>query len=234
MRFVLVLCISLATTLACGSGAAGDDDDDDIAGVDGGEATGRYFPIDVGAAWTYRVVDNLGSTGTKIQTVVTLEDVGGDKAGVTAYRLETSKPSAKRTVSWQEDTGTALIRHREQTFAADQTQETDEIYAPGKLRLDESPDHVATGAVFSETYDERITDFTLSGATTTITKTEQWTVVAVDVDVTVPAGTFSCIELRRVNAATGSDKSYWFSRGVGKVREVGAGQTEELMAYTLP
>jgi hypothetical protein len=44
----------------------------------------------------------------------------------------------------------------------------------------------------------------------------------------VPAGTFDAIVLRKVG---GSEKRYWYVRGVGKVKETG-GQVEELVSWS--
>lgn len=192
----------------------------------------RYFPIAVGASWSYEVSSG-GTNGVKVQTVLALEDVGGAKAGTVAYKVQSTKPSGKITVSWQQDTGTSLLRHREQTFASDQTQETEEAYSPAKLRLDEGAGNLTDGATFQYTYEETVEDLT-TNSSTTISKTEVWTVEAVDVLVTVPAGAFACVQIRKFNAATGSDKRYWFAKGVGKIREESASQTEELTTYYLP
>lgn len=76
-----------------------------------------------------------------------------------------------------------------------------------------------------------------AGLITTMTQvTDLWSVVAVDQSVTVPAGTFKALVVRRrANAGTGSDKTFWFVRGIGKVKETGVGeQTEELTSYTFP
>lgn len=215
------------------SGGIGSADGSAGGAPDGGDVSTRYFPMVVGATWTYDVTKTVGVSGKKTQQVMAVEDVGGDKAGVTAFRVRSDKPSGKWTVSWQQDTGDALVRHREKTFAADGTQETDEFYAPRKLRLDESAAHVKAGVSFTDTYTEKVHDL-VAGSTVTVTKTETWTIEAVDARITVPAGTFTCLKVHRTNAKTGSDKRYWFARGVGKVREEGAGQTEALRSYSIP
>jgi len=216
-----------------GTADAGNTSDAGTSSDAGTAPTGRYFPLAVGASWGYQVTNAGVTTGTKVQAVLALEDVGGTKAGITAYKVQSTKPSGKITISWQEDTGTSLIRHREQTFTSTQTQETEEVYMPSKLRLDESVAHLAMGASFDVTYNEHIQDFVLN-TVTDFSKTETWTVEGIDVPVTVPAGTFSCIQLHKVNAVTGSDKRYWFSRGVGKVREESASQIEELTTFSMP
>ncbi len=225
---------SLAVLASCG-GSSGSDvgsaQEDGDAALSETVDLERYFPIAVGASWTYEVQSG-GSTGTKVQSVLALEDVGGAHAGTLAYKVQSTKPSGKITISWQEDTGAALVRHREQTFARDQSQETEETYTPAKLRLDESAERLTDGASYDYTYDEIVLDLA-TNQTSTLSKTETWTVEAVDVLVTVPAGAFSCIQVRKFNAGTGSDKRYWFSKGVGKVREESATQIEELTRYWL-
>jgi len=192
----------------------------------------RYFPMAIGAKWTYKV-NNKGVIGTKVQEVLGYEDVGGLKAGVMAYKVQSNKPSGKKTISWQKDDGFSLVRHREHTFAANGSQETEEFYLPGKLRLDETSAHTVLGASYHYIYTEKVHDFVLA-ANTSLLKDEVWTVEAVDFAVTVPAGTFNCMQLHKTNASTGSDKRYWFAKGVGKVKEQSANQTEELVSFQFP
>jgi len=195
--------------------------------------SGRYLPLVTGTQWTYRVT-NDGERTTKISTVGDLEDVGGAKAGVLAYRVSTVKAEGGEadTVSWQEDTGTALRRHRELDMTGTHTEEW---YQPYKLRLDESADHVSDGATWSESYVELVKREG-SSLTTSSDKTEAWVVEAVDDVVAVPAGRFCALRVRRTSAVGdkgGSDKTYWFVRGIGKVKETG-GKTEELVEYRIP
>jgi hypothetical protein len=159
--------------------------------------------------------------------------VGGAKAGILAYRQRTQKGSGRTTVSWHEDAGSAIRRHRELVYDASSTLETEEYYNPYKLRVDGTAAHTVAGATWIEAYAEHTTDFLLGGAMTTTAKSDRWTIEAVDVTVTVPAGTFSCIRIRHVGLSTMSDKTYWFARGVGKVKEVG-GMVEELTSYSIP
>jgi hypothetical protein len=52
--------------------------------------------------------------------------------------------------------------------------------------------------------------------------------------VTVPAGTFEALVLRKVSGASdgANEKHYWYVPGVGKVKETGS-QTEELTEFHL-
>lgn len=202
----------------------------DPGASDGGLAA-RYFPLAVGVAWSYQVIDGeSGATRVKRQEVLALEAMVGSKAGITAYRLQ-SERDAGFTVSWQEDTGAAVLRHREESYDAAGALEREELYRPGKLRLDETPAHLAVGASYLEDYEEDVTE---AGGLSTIVKAERWTVEAVDEIVEVPAGRFACLRLARHNDEAGSMKRFWFARGIGKVKEEGAGQTELLAGYELP
>jgi hypothetical protein len=184
-----------------------------------------------GYSWTFRVTDVDNVTTEKTQTVGALEDVGGAKAGTTAYRLTTTKPGGM-TISWQEDTGDGIHRHRELDQSG--ANHSEEVYTPFRTRIDETAAHLATDATWMESYTETITDDL--GITTMTEKTETWTVEAVDEPVEVPAGTYCALRLHRTSTAggtEGSDKRYWFARGVGKVKETGANQTEELVSFSL-
>jgi hypothetical protein len=61
---------------------------------------------------------------------------------------------------------------------------------------------------------------------------DQWRVLEAEVSATVLAGTFDHCVILEKRALSSAVKSYTFCRGVGKVKEVGEGQTEELA--TLP
>ncbi len=239
---------------ACGNGASGPGPGADAAGtVDAATAidapaaidapvatdapaggcptTGRYLALATGRTWTYRVTDvATGAVKTKSQVVGPLENITAIHAGVMAYRVTTTQPGGT-TESWQEDTGSAIRRHKENdnTGAASSSTRFD----PYRTRVDELPAHLITGAQWSESYTELTT---ITGmAPTTAAKTERWNVIAVDEPLTVPAGTFCTLHLHRVSTVgglPGSDKEYWFARRVGKIKESGMAQIEELTAHT--
>jgi hypothetical protein len=230
-RSLLALLILGGCTAGSGPGDDGDDDDTPPPTDLECPTEGRFMELTPGATWTYRVDDGEEIT-EKTQTVGALEDIGGSKAGTMAYRLTTNKPGGGQTISWQEDTGTSILRHRE----LDQSggTQTDEIYEPYKLRVDESADHLNAGAAWTETYQEIVTDS--ENVTTTADKTEAWEVVAFDEMISVEAGEFCTLHVQRMSStggAGGSLKHYWFARGVGKVKESGDNQTEELLSYSL-
>ncbi|MEZ4364901.1 MAG: hypothetical protein R2939_01275 [Kofleriaceae bacterium] len=195
-------------------------------------ASARLLPLAIGASWTFAVTPSGGAPETKVTTVEALEDVGATKAGVIAFRIRTEKLDGI-TVSWQEDTCTSIVRHREQAFDLGGLLESDQVYVPSKLRVDESPAHTAQDATWIDAYTE-VEEDPITGDVTTTSKSERWTVEDTAAEVTVPAGTFTALLLRRMGEEVGqADKRYWFVAGVGKVKEEGD-QLEELTEYTLP
>jgi hypothetical protein len=192
----------------------------------------RYLPLTVGASWTYDVTD-LSVPGSlpvaKATTVEGFESVGDRKDGTMAFRIRTEKASGS-TTSWQEDRCTSIVRHREQSYSASNLMESDQFYMPSKLRIDETAEHLAVGARWTVSYDEVEVD-PVAGETT-VSKDETWSVEAVGESITVPAGTFSTVQLRKVTSGE-ADKRFWFAAGVGKIKEEGE-QREELRAFNLP
>ncbi len=88
----------------------------------------------------------------------------------------------------------------------------------------------ASGWAYSSTVQERV-HLTDGSPDTVKEKTYAWRVVAVDEEVTVPAGTFKAIKI--VRARTDADKvekAYWLVPGIGKIKESGE-RDEELVEY---
>jgi hypothetical protein len=223
----LLVCVLL---VACGDESPGDAAD---AGQgDGAPLDQRYLPLAPGATWQWDVTDNdpvePDPPYVKTSTVGALEDVGGAKAGQMAYKVTTVGDDGT-TVSWQELSASAVRRHREQTFDLNNTLISDQVFNPHKLRIDERSDRIVAGATWTETYTE------VENGGPSLPKVEQWTVLGVDVPCTTGSGeTLSCLQVRRNGEDEGdSVKTYWFARGVGKVREEGK-KTEVLKSYDLP
>jgi hypothetical protein len=218
------LALALAAALGCGN-------EDPGGGMDGPRpdappADQRYLPLSTGATWTYKVTPLGLPPEDKSQTVMAFEAVP-DRTDVMAFHVLTEKIDGT-TESWQADAGDRVVRYREKSYDLAGTPIDDEVYTPYKLRLDESGEHTAAGAAWTESYTEAI-----NGAAA-VARSENWTVEAVEEDVTVPAGTFTCLRVRRQGSEFGqADKTFYFARGVGKVKELGD-QTEELVSYSLP
>jgi hypothetical protein len=223
MRLIGAVTLAAALAVGCGNESQGNGD-----GCEPSAST-RYFPLQEGATWTYKITDPAtGEVKEKSSTVGALEDVGGMKKGTMAFRVTTEHLNDS-TVSWQADTGSAIVRHREQGLDSAGSVTSDEFYDPWKTRIDES--RVTVGDSWTESYTEIAV-----GEKAPVEKSETWTVEAVDTEVKVPAGTFNALLVRRVSMGEtggGSDKRYWFVKGIGKVKEMG-GQTEELVSCSLP
>jgi hypothetical protein len=200
------------------------------SGGDAGVAAGEFLlPWAEGNAWTYQVTGD-GQTTTKVLTVGVLEKVDGSgpNQDMLANRTVTRKGELDETISWQNRVGDRVVRYREQSFKAS-TGEPDgeEHWDPHKLHIDGSADRIVAGAHWTESYEE--TKIRSEGGTTSAPRNDQWSVKAVDEEVTVPAGTFHAVVFEK---KSNDIKTYWYAPGVGKVKETG-GQTEELMSYTV-
>jgi hypothetical protein len=210
------LLLALLVT-GCGSDGGGDSEC--------GFASDRYLPYDVGMSWTYRITDvGSGEVATKQQDLDETDDpdlgpvivqTTGKLGGTTRSLLRVEGDRVVRLL--QED--------RDDTGALERTT----TYDPGQIRIDESPDRTVVDATWDEQYDETVTP--TGGAPVTTATTDTWEVLAVDAACESPLGSFACLHLRRTRAAGGvAQKEFFFARGVGKVRETGGNQIEELTA----
>jgi hypothetical protein len=224
LSLLVLSCAGLG--LACGDSAAKTDDDD----AQEESAKGSYLPWAEGNTWTYRVTNN-GVVSTKVVTIHGEEEVGGTgphKSDL-AFRVVTAKADDDQTVSWQVKIDERVLRYREQSFhATTGALEQDEFWAPYKLHFDGSAEHTKDGASWLESFEE--TKIAASGNKPDEVSDERdrWMVDSHSEKVTVPAGTFDAVIVQK---AGGSDvKTYWYVRGVGKVRESGS-QLEELVSF---
>jgi hypothetical protein len=213
----------LLALVGCGSA----EPKDATGSMAGGDS---YLPLATGNSWSYVVTDQENDeTSTKTQTVQEREPVPG-RDGIVAYRMRTEN-GGLATVSWQDERDLEVIRYFEQSLDFDGNVTVTESYEPHKLRVDQKPEHTAAGATYSQEYTETHVNM-LDQLTTELVKQEQWTVEAVAEVVTVPAGTFECLRLRRSGDPTQPIKTFFFARGIGKIRETG-GQIEELSSYQI-
>jgi hypothetical protein len=220
---------TLLLAFALAASSCGGDDDNKTDGQAEDEGKGSYLPWATGNTWTYRVTNN-GVVSEKVTTVEAEEEVGGDGPNKSkrAFRVVTRKGMSDETISWQALEGDRVVRYREQSFHASTGKlELEEHWAPHKLHLDGSKEHTADGADWLESYTE--TKVYASGKPTEESEErDRWFVDSRNETVTVPAGTFDAIVLQK--AGGGEVKTYWYVRGVGKVKETG-GQIEELVSY---
>jgi hypothetical protein len=212
--------ILLALVAACGS-SSGDGTDGNGSG-----AGDRYEPWTTGAVWSYKLSDPNNSANVamnKLTTIMAPRDVGGVHAGKTAFLVHIEQLVGSKDV-YETAVGDLDIRYESIFYDANGTMTSTDVDQPYRLKLDESAAHTMTGAQWSETFTE-----TTAGSSKT--KTEQWRVVSASESIAVIAGSYSALHVQRTSSG-GTVQDYWYVRGVGKVKETGGGQTEELMSFT--
>lgn len=191
---------------------------------------GSFEPLFANASWTYRVMD-IG-TSTKTETVEMMEAVP-KRTGATGWRLRTNT-GTEQQLTWQGNMNGVQVRFRDEVYAASGALSSEESYSPSRLRVDET--RLTKGDTYTETFTDVLVDKP-TNQTTTVMKQHKWQVMDPAEVVTVPAGTFSCLHLRKFNGITNQvNKDYWFARGVGKVKETaaGSGRVEELTEVRFP
>jgi hypothetical protein len=228
----LVLCLALA---ACGGGGdddnpgadGGDDDDPDASADDPcGFASESYLPYEVGNSWTFKITDlGNGDTETKAQSIDAEGDVGDFG---TVYTQVTGKLNGT-TKSYVKRDGDRLVRVYQEDLDGVGASEKVTLYDPGQIRIDETAARLEPGEEWDESYDSNETPN--GGAEMTTATVDHWEVVADDEACTAPLGSFTCLHLKRTRTMGGASvKDYWYAKGVGKVKESGDSQTEELTA----
>jgi hypothetical protein len=212
--------------LALGACGGGDDPGD---GVDCGfpSQSDRFMPFAPGFSWEYRVTDlGSGVQTTKSQRVGNATVSDDDLPGLELLEQTTEKFSGS-TVSLLTLEGEALVRYKQEDFDETAAFERATLYSPAKIRLDEG--RATTGTTFDESYTSTITNAAME--TTAVDITEAWEVIGEDIPCSAPFGELTCLQVRRVRAAGGTaNKDFFYARGVGKVREEGLNQLEELVS----
>lgn len=214
---------SLILSFACG----GDDDGGD--GVDPGMCgfgSDEYLPYQAGFSWTYQITDLVsGAKETKeqhLEAEMEHPDFG------TVLTQVTGKLNGN-TISLTRKEDSRVLRFQQEDYDATEALEKTTTYDPAEIRIDESADRIVAGAEWDETYTETIED-PVNG-TTVIPTVDHWEVLGVDEACDSPLGTFMCLRVRRTRTMGGiAEKEFHFARGVGKVREIGSNQLEELTA----
>lgn len=177
--------------------------------------------------WTYRVTDLGSGVQTEKSQRVSAALVTDDDFPGIEFLEQTTEKFGGTTVSLLTLEGEALVRYKQDDFDELDAFERTTVYAPPKIRLDEG--RADAGQTFDESYTSTITNAAME--TTTVDITESWEVVGTDVPCSAPFGELTCLQVRRVRAVGGTaNKDFFFARGVGKVREEGLEQLEELVS----
>lgn len=217
-----------------GDGQPGDGDSGDGDGDsgDGDAYRDTLYPLAHGAQWTYLHKTTNGQ-------VLGVEDVQMEEIvheGQQAW-LQVDSPGANgkwdESVLTRED-GVVYRVHREQYDDNGTIEIVD--YDPGFPRANDAWDTIGFAEEFL--YDRTWTDG--NGHNPDVEpRGHLFTVLALDDQITVPAGTFDCMKVERVRTvgnATGDRVLFWFAWGVGKVREERPADSviEELASVSIP
>ncbi len=188
----------------------------------------RLLPFEAGYSWEYRVTDlSTGVRTTKMQSLGATPVTDPAFPGEMFIEQTTIKANGQ-TVSKLKLEGDAIIRFVQEDFDDVGDSERVTIYMPGKLRLDEAAARLTVGTTFTENYTATVTE---TGGTATSTDiTESWEVISESSPCTSPLGNFDCTVIRRSRTVGGtSTKDFHFAKGIGKVREEGLSQLEEVV-----
>jgi hypothetical protein len=227
--------VSILLAAACSGG--GDDDGvdpdsgpaADCTDVDPPDLSNRYYPWKVGTVWTVLLTDpTTGASEVNETKVEAWEGVPLGHPDQCAFRVSGEKLFGN-TISWNGYEGDVGVRYAQDDYDTAGNLLTEQWQDPYRLKIDETSVNFQAAASYTETFEETTRD---PGGTVTRSKSEDWSVISMSESVTVPAGTYDAVHLRRVNPTNGKTKDFWFVQGVGKVKEVGGEQNQELMAYT--
>ena len=192
-----------------------------------------YLPLEVGALWRYAITTDDGRHGTGSVSVAGV-DYGGSSGTVPEYRVR--EDLLDGTV-WTWDDREAGRVAVEQQEIDDRTGRVidEEAYDPPITVVDERMERVAAGAKWPEAFLDTAPN--AKGHPKSKRAEAKWEVESVANPVSVPAGTFTCLRLRRAQKHHPPLVS-WYAKGVGLVKQQGAGplgdQTLALVEARLP
>ncbi|HET8541187.1 MAG TPA: hypothetical protein VFL83_15035 [Anaeromyxobacter sp.] len=208
---------ALAAALAACGGAPLPADDGPLAGPP------VLAPLGTGARWTYRVTDPV--KGVFDKDVVVLGPAAVPESSAAAIEVRDTEPTGEET-AWVGVEGGFLVRHREEDRRAGVLVRAT-TWTPGAPKT--LAVEARAGFTARITVNER--EWHPDDTVSTKSPVYRFTVVATGVKVTVPAGTFSCVQVERERLDKVDPKrTYWLAPGVGKVREEGE-RVEELRSY---
>lgn len=209
-------------------------------------AKDSHFPLVDGATWTYRHEYPQDPGKMPWDEVATMRATTYKDAP--AFILEDEEDAqGERSASTMVIDGTAIYRVYKEVKVSDQVA-FNTTYDPGFLRYDEA--WTKEGDSADSSYDSlQICVMASSaskcapGAMRKETTAHTFTVLSLNAEIKVPAGTFkNTVQIERINQgdpqSTGDEetKHFWYAPGVGKVRELDlqSGATEELSSFDVP
>ena len=215
-----VMCVAWVIVLVSCGGSGTDPVPGDECGF---LESDQFLPFEVGYSWTYQVTD-LVTAARSTKTQILESEVDDPEFGIAIVQV--TKKSNGETRSLLRRDGDRIVRFTQEDLDQNAVLERRTVYSPERLRIDESPERTTEGVKYSDSYTEVTTDMFGEFSVET---TDDWEVLGVDVECTTALGTFQCLHLSRASVVGGvAVKEFLFARGIGKVRETGDSQTEDL------
>lgn len=179
-------------------------------------------PLGTGARWTYRITDP--AKGVFDKQVVVLGPGPVPESTATGIEVRDTEPTNEET-AWMDVESGFLVRHREEDRKAGTLVRVTTWDPPAPKDLAVEAQAGWTGQVQAT---ER--EWHPDGSISTKQPIYKFTVVATGVSVTVPAGTYTCIQVVRERLDKLDRRTFWLAPNVGKVREE-SDRIEELSSY---
>ena len=202
-------------------------------GQEGAALAASYLPLEVGAVWRYAITRDDGRRGEGVVSVDGV-DYGGPNGGMAEYRVREDLLDANH-LELGGARGERVVLEQEEIDDRAGNVVDEESYDPPITVVDERADRLAVGAKWPEAFINTAPN--AKGHPKSKRAEAKWEVESVTDQVSVPAGTFTCLRLRRAQKHHPPLIS-WYAKGVGLVKQEGAGplgdQTLALMATRLP
>jgi hypothetical protein len=221
------------------TGNAGDGDGDGDGGGDGdGDGDAGWdietslYPLVDGAQWSY-LVTTTGGQVLKMDVVEAHETVWNGSQAWEFVDEPNNEDEWNSSILMRVGDLVARVHRKEML---DQTPTAIIDYDPGFARVSEA---WTTVGMMEELLYERVA-YDGDGLNPDVeARGHTFEVLAVDEEVTVPAGTFDCVKIERVRTVgteSGLVVWYWYAPGVGKVREERPEEMEieELVSVSIP
>jgi hypothetical protein len=202
-------------------------------GHEGAALAASYLPLEVGAVWRYAITRDDGRRG---QGVVSVDgvDYGGSKGTLLEYRIREELLDGTIWI-WEGREAKRVALEQEEIDDRTGAVLDEQSYDPPLTVVDERAERLAVGAAWPEAYIN--TSPNAKGHPKSKRAEVKWEVESLTDQVSVPAGTFTCLRLRRAQKHHPPLIS-WYAKGVGLVKQQGAGplgdQTLALVAARLP
>jgi hypothetical protein len=185
---------------------------------EGSRHTASYLPLEVGAVWRYAIATDDGRHGTGTVSVDGV-DYGGSNGAVPEYRVR-EELLGQTIWTWDDREAGRVAREQEEVDDPTGTVLAEETFDPPLTVLDERTERLAAGDRWPEVF--LATTPNAKGHPKTKRAEVKWEVEATAEPVEVPAGTFSCLRVRRTWKHHPPLVS-WYAKGVGLVKQTGAG-----------